>query len=396
MKLKKSYILTVIIVILLSLSYFSYSVINFYFQILVEMFIVGIAITKRVLEKNYKIEKKWIYYTIMVIIPNVINFLYSVVIFIVENQDLSYVMNAFSTTLYRIIFILAALSLVYLYNENSIKIVTAGALLNYSLVLISFIMNYGIGQLIPSIYESIFDVQAKNYGLEAHEVTFVFGLLFVFYFLNGARKHKLLLLVLLFFMMAGYKRIQSASIIITIVVYFILKNVKKKKVFIKIITIILLFISLLWVFLIKSNMLKELGEKYNINFMSRLTFYEAIGSEYDFDLTFLGRGIGYTTEWMSENIFGTGLHSDILRMYIEEGMYIYIYIFVYYIYFNSIRIYKNNNKKNAIIFFSIMILTYITWFTDNVEVYQNYNLILHTIYFYSFLDNKRETVSGEC
>lgn len=392
MKKKKIDFMAIIIIFLLTLSYFSYSKINFYFQILAEIAIIGIAISKCIFNKDYNIEKKWINFIIMALIPIIILFIYSIFIFLVENQKISYITRAFSTIIYKGIFILTAASLVYLFREKSIKIVTASAILNYLTAIITFIYNYGIGQLIPAIYNSIFDVQAQNMGLEAHEVTFVLGLLFLFYILKDAKKNKILLIILAFFMLAGFKRIQPVAIILGIITYFLLSKIKRKRIWMFIISITMLIISFIWIYLIKSNLLSVIGDEYGINFMSRLEFYNAIDSEYELSMDFLGRGVGFTSEWMSENIYDMGIHSDILRMYIEEGMYVYIYIFLYYIYLNSKRLYRNENSKNALVFFALMVVSYICWFTDNVEGYQNYNLVLYTIYFYLFFENDNKQI----
>ena len=392
MKKKKIDFMAIIIIFLLTLSYFSYSKINFYFQILAEIAIIGIAISKGIFNKDYNIEKKWINFIIMALIPIIILFIYSIFIFLVENQKISYITRAFSTIIYKGIFILTAASLVYLFREKSIKIVTASAILNYLTAIITFIYNYGIGQLIPAIYNSIFDVQAQNMGLEAHEVTFVLGLLFLFYILKDAKKNKILLIILAFFMLAGFKRIQPVAIILGIITYFLLSKIKRKRIWMFIISITMLIISFIWIYLIKSNLLSVIGDEYGINFMSRLEFYNAIDSEYELSMDFLGRGVGFTSEWMSENIYDMGIHSDILRMYIEEGMYVYIYIFLYYIYLNSKRLYRNENSKNALVFFALMVVSYICWFTDNVEGYQNYNLVLYTIYFYLFFENDNKQI----
>ena len=392
MKKKKIDFTAIIIIFLLTLSYFSYSKINFYFQILAEIAIIGIAISKCIFNKDYNIEKKWINFIIMALIPIIILFIYSICIFLVENQKISYITGAFSTIIYKVIFILTAVSLVYLFKEKSVKIVTASAILNYLTAIITFIYNYGIGQLIPAIYNSIFDVQAQNMGLEAHEVTFVLGLLFLFYILKDAKKNKILLIILAFFMLAGFKRIQPVAIILGIITYFLLSKIKRKRIWMFIISITMLIISFIWIYLIKSNLLSVIGDEYGINFMSRLEFYNAIDSEYELSMDFLGRGVGFTSEWMSENIYDMGIHSDILRMYIEEGMYVYIYIFLYYIYLNSKRLYRNENPKNALVFFALMVVSYICWFTDNVEGYQNYNLVLYTIYFYLFFENDNKQI----
>ena len=392
MKKKKIDFTAIIIIFLLTLSYFSYSKINFYFQILAEIAIIGIAISKCIFNKDYNIEKKWINFIIMALIPIIILFIYSICIFLVENQKISYITGAFSTIIYKVIFILTAVSLVYLFKEKSVKIVTASAILNYLTAIITFIYNYGIGQLIPAIYNSIFDVQAQNMGLEAHEVTFVLGLLFLFYILKDAKKNKILLIILAFFMLAGFKRIQPVAIILGIITYFLLSKIKRKRIWMFIISITMLIISFIWIYLIKSNLLSVIGDEYGINFMSRLEFYNAIDSEYELSMDFLGRGVGFTSEWMSENIYDMGIHSDILRMYIEEGMYVYIYIFLYYIYLNSKRLYRNDNSKNALVFFALMVVSYICWFTDNVEGYQNYNLVLYTIYFYLFFENDNKQI----
>ena len=328
----------------------------------------------------------------MALIPIIILFIYSICIFLVENQKISYITGAFSTIIYKVIFILTAVSLVYLFKEKSVKIVTASAILNYLTAIITFIYNYGIGQLIPAIYNSIVDVQAQNMGLEAHEVTFVLGLLFLFYILKDAKKNKILLIILAFFMLAGFKRIQPVAIILGIITYFLLSKIKRKRIWMFIISITMLIISFIWIYLIKSNLLSVIGDEYGINFMSRLEFYNAIDSEYELSMDFLGRGVGFTSEWMSENIYDMGIHSDILRMYIEEGMYVYIYIFLYYIYLNSKRLYRNENSKNALVFFALMVVSYICWFTDNVEGYQNYNLVLYTIYFYLFFENDNKQI----
>ena len=93
----------------------------------------------------------------------------------------SYFKHGVSAWLLVILPIFEAISLMFLYKKNVIDFIFKASVLSYMFIVIYFVLNNGFMALFTTIYNQLFDNSSIMTVLEAHEITYVFGILFIYY-----------------------------------------------------------------------------------------------------------------------------------------------------------------------------------------------------------------------
>ena len=393
-------ILKCIIVIGLSFSYFIYSnliSINYYFAIGVMFFLIFLLLLNLKKTKINRTEGKTY---LMILVPEIMIIIYSFLI-IMFQDDNNLLKNYLSRALLFISTAIGSIAIIRLFKKDSIDILFSAAIINYFFYIIIAIGTEGITGIV-NYMKSCFlgsDTVVKSV-LEAHEITFVFGLFFIFFLLFDYKKNKRKTVVALVLFLLGFKRIGIIASIVSIIFYFVIKNIKDPKILKKIFlisSIILISATVIWLYFIKSGVIFELSRKYNINFMGRLSVYSLISNEYSISPFFTGKGLGYITYWGEKNIFytqGTALHSGVIQMFVENGCIVYILYLINKSFGNTIRILNDSKTKNSKIYFSLIIYIILLWFTDNVATYLNFILVANSIFLY--IMNYEKVNTEEC
>ena len=149
---------------------------------------------------------------------------------------------------------------------------------------------------------------STNYDLlyltEVNDLTFGIGFCMLYYLFFDTRdkKHKKTYIILCFLLIFwGLKRIEIFALILCYLFYkFILRKFSLSKASI-IATISVLIVSYAYVMFIHNNELISLADKYDINFMGRLTTYQFVAEEYsEFSPLYLGIGFGYIDEILDD------------------------------------------------------------------------------------------------
>ena len=114
--------------------------------------------------------------------------------------------------------------------------------------------------------------------------------------------------------------------------------------------------------------------QYNINFMSRLEWYLSIGDVFSFSPLYVGRGWG-SLSLIIEDISVVGIHSDVLRMFVDAGFVGFIVWLIYYFkYIPSYYLKKPGIAYRVYVIF--MIYAIITYLTDNTLNYFIFQTVL--------------------
>lgn len=390
-------VLNCFVIVCLSLSYFIYSTlfnINYYFAIATGIILIVIwLLLKKQVKDTYSNTKIFRTSFFMLVIPEIILVLYSLVIVLPCGSQIR-INKYFSRSLLFVITVVEGAAVYGLYKKNAVDAIYKSAILNYIIYIVSFIKDKGILNLFTYTYQTIFKDVATKSILEAHEVTFVFGLLFIYYVLVDYKNNKRKVIVCLIMSILGFKRIMVIAVLISLLVFLFLdkflkiKNTKNRitnKV-VLLISIVTIFSNYMWLYITSNDEIARISEEKNINFMGRLGMYELIKNEYDIKLSFFGKGLGYIAYWGENNISktnGVALHSGIIQMYVENGFWIYMLYLINKLYFNYKRI-KKIDENSSNIYFSILLYIIICWFTDNVATYYNFllasNVIIMSLY----------------
>lgn len=365
---------------------------------LICMFFILIGLMLKLLTGNSNIKKDSIYLFMMYLIPYILFISYTLCLNYIQG-GLAYdqLGRAVSMFLNSSISIILVLSVYYLFGQKTIKYTYYACILNYCVVIIKFIMDYGINGLFHFI--ELNESWTARY-LEVHELTFIFGLFFIYYFLLKEKKENYIKIIILsLFIFLGYKRITFLALGVVILIDFILNkiNLKNRGKVIKIGSIILFLCSIayLWVCTNGYDFLVGISQEYNIDFMGRLDVFKYLINNEKLNLLFEGNGYMYGEALLNNNNVNNivAVHNDILRMYLEYGFIGFCIYFINIIFCNYNRLEKrfSHNSSNAYILF--LIYTIIHYTTDNLIIYPRYIFVNFLfIYFISIEKKKGEKI----
>lgn len=276
--------------------------------------------------------------------------------------------------------ILVCLMAIVAYNSfgrKALRGVLIAAILNYFVYVITCIIQYG-----PlALFQAGTDTKASRL-LEVHEVTFVFGILIVYllisnFFVKKTIKKRWITLLVIFCLL-GFKRILLVAMLLGLIIYFCLQK-RKKSISILVMAVLVIVVSLVWVFLCSSwDLLTGLSIKFGIDLAGRNWIYSNFYPYYEFSLSYVGAGVGYVQEMiysMTTMVLGghsIGLHNEYMRLFIELGYVPYIIYFAI-VWPISIKILQHKiGYKTALEYFVLWIVTAICIATDNLLTYPNF------------------------
>lgn len=365
----------------LKVSFWTISIVVILFTFIVKLGIITLS-------------KKEIYKFILIIGPYIMLLLYSIILSIIKNRIS--VKRTISENFVVIIAGITAFILYKLFKKNIVNIIFYAAVCNYSVYVVVYVLRYGIYGFTHFIQIS---EAAEIYGklLEVHEVTFIFGILFVYFFINYDKSNLIKLIISAIYMFLGYKRILFGAILISIVLYCFFKQ-KKIRNNVKIWGYLLFGLCIFWLWFVNSNYYELIAMKLGIALNSR-TFsgnglYGRLSEYYTLSPFYTGYGVGFVHNIMIKyatlhNSGTTGFHNDILKYYIDLGFIVWFLFFGNMCIFITNNIKKTVSLKSAIHYLTLLTVTIICWTTDNLASYPNYLFVTFVLYFCVIFDNNR-------
>ena len=288
--------------------------------------------------------------------------------------------------LYQSIATVVAICCVYLYGQVSIDLFTIGICIANLMILFSEVPAYGVGESVVSLMTSILSLGNNTYGyaerLEIHEVTFLEGMLLLYYLFYSPKETKqqrkrnwILAGCTTFFILAGMKRILIPALFISAAYIWILRKCKNADKLV--LWTGIAWVVLFWVYLIMvhygyvSLILNKLG----INMMGRDYIWGLAKQYYTFSPTFIGLGFeavdAMVTQFYQQGLIDVAypLHNDILKVFVELGFpglcfwcaFLYIVLPVYWT--------KKYGMEAGILYFAILNPLSMTYLTDNTAFY---------------------------
>jgi len=218
--------------------------------------------------------------------------------------------------------------------------------------------------------------------LEIHDLTFAYGLIFLYYLLyenKQAKYHKTKLIVSALIIVIGLKSIEVLAILISVLTYILfLKSKKLLKYKSCIIMIAIIVLSYVFIYIIDRGIIVDIAHKYNIT-SNRLDFYKFSTNFFDFDVFFSGLGFTKFSRYFGE-LYASGfringyrvaasIHSDILTQYISLGFFGFALWIFYYFYIIPKKTKSNIGKYSANGYLLAVVYMFIVYFTDNTLTY---------------------------
>lgn len=336
------------------------------------------------------------YFFKLYFIPPLLIHLYTLVLIMFGVFDSTYL----SSNISMYIPILLALSSVYIFKEKAFKYNLIALILSWFISFLSSVALKGINIIPYAIMQGYFGISnpigevSKNY-LELHDLVLSLGGILVYFIYDINTKNKIskkqfyVILILLLILGLGMKRITILGILLSYIFIKFIKHIsEEKKVKIcKLVGVIILIICYIYIYILfNSEFFYEFCAKYNIDLMGRNYYYDTIVEYGDFSIDFLGTGRNSVTKILTEEhsyLNVGGVHSDILKNYIENGFIVFGLWLWYYLIKLPKSYAKRFNTSSAILYFCLTIYTFILYFTDNVEnyfIYQIFYIIMPITY----------------
>lgn len=285
-----------------------------------------------------------------------------------------------------IISLVLAFNTSFVFGKKNLYYILLAGIINYLLVVLSFVFRNGIDGLMNFQYlnENFIDT-----SLEVHELTFILGLIFTYLIINSEKwgKNKIIAIAILsIFLYLGYKRIITGALIVVLSMYFIGHFIKNKKMLLNILSIFT-FVIVIGYFLTSTVALEgmqALFAKLGIDMMGRNDIYIFLKEKYEISFGFWGNGIRSTEHFLQivpQMRVYSAIHNDILRIYIENGIYMSLIYFCIFIFVVPYLLNRKCNASVALQYMYIVLYTFICYTTDNLFTYYRYIFVMFAIIF---------------
>lgn len=285
----------------------------------------------------------------------------------------------FTTNIGTYIPTLLAISSIYIFGEKALKINFYALASAYVISVVSSAVLIGPGIILDGFLKSLGLGGTLNFNyLELHDIVLSIGLVLTYYIFSNdklTRKNFVLIILTLIIMILGLKRISVLAVILAVMFHHVIKRFKPETQyrFCRLAGITLMAGCFLFVWLlISGDDFWKIVEPLGINFMGRNYYWKALAERCEFSPTFLGLGRNYSYLLFSGELSYMHVgaaHSDILKMYAENGFIIFTYWLFHYL-LKLTKSYKDMFSVDAaVVYFGIALYLFTIYFTDNVETY---------------------------
>lgn len=310
----------------------------------------------------------------------------STIYWLQDFQDIVYITRGFSTILYHVISLLSMCAAVYLFGDRAVEYTLIAMILANLTTVAEAIYYYGAGELVTGLIELAktggTDTTPVTKVLEIHDLTFAFGLMLIYYlFFTKGKKRIMGLIPGIIFFLIGYKRIAALGLLGACITYLLLvwQNDTWKKRTLQIITLVGVIFCFFYVYMIHSGLFDRIVAYFEIDTMGRSELYDLFRPLYEFSPGFRGHGIGYVTRYCAvlveegvgvfRNYGYSGLHNDILTLYMELGFTGFLFWVWYTLRTRIMWALKKLHMDAALALVYGTVYMFVTYATDNTFFY---------------------------
>ncbi len=313
------------------------------------------------------------------LLPHIIIHGYTILLMVLNKVEWKY----FTSNLTVYIPTLLAIMAFYLLGTKAFEYTCVALILSWLLSVGTSLILKGPAIFSHAIIQAYIDPYDNTGGLtinylELHDFVLAIGYIVIAYVFTNLKLNKRtlgFLFIVLILMILGMKRVSVLGILLAVVFYVFLKRFPKKSKY-KICIIAgwgAFLICYLYIYLLSDgNVFYDYIAKYGINVMGRNYYYKAIMSYAKFSPTFIGIGRNVVTQLLNTSLSYLrvgGVHSDIIKMYVENGFVLFGFWLWYYLIY-IFKFYKKKYGINcAILYFGIVIYMFTLYLTDNIEIY---------------------------
>lgn len=328
-------------------------------------------------------------------VPFLFAFLYTLFIVIYNNKfHLNIRTQAFTTSVYAVVQMCFAATIIYIYKEKAIDLVFSYIVSSYCITIVMTIRSLGQAPL--------------SNLLERNDVgTAVVPLMLYYIFLIFYEKQKLkmnyvkILILMIIFILCG-KRSAFVGFAIGIgVIFFISVNLKNKYQFCKVLAQVVLLILFAYIIIVHSGILDTVCDGLGISSQGRLYVWSWFKNQYNISPFYFGKGLQYVHLYMEAGIAEYGsktsmvsnfgyLHNSILQIFIELGFWGFFLWFIFLLQIYPKRIRKKYGVNTYYLSMILIISMVFLFMTDNVLTYPVYQTTTYiTLFSYPVLNFQR-------
>lgn len=326
-------------------------------------------------EKNQDIK----FFLKIYLLPHIFIHAYTIFLMIIGNVSWTYLTTNVSVYIPTAVAILA----IYLFKEKALNYTIIALFSSWILSVIASTLLKGPLIFPHAIMQAYINPADKMGGLtsnylELHDLVLAVGYLLVFLIFSKQKltyKNFTMLMIVLFIIVLGMKRAAILGLIIMLFFYFLsfgLSYSGKIKLC-KIAGWFGFFACYTFIYILsEGSLFYELLDKYGINSMGRNYYYKAVMNYASFSPSFFGIGRNVVTKLMYDELSYLrvgGVHSDIIKMYVENGFIVFGLWLWYYLIHITQKYRERFGDKSAFVYFGIVIYTFSLYLTDNIEIY---------------------------
>lgn len=319
-------------------------------------------------------------------IPVLVMLTASLLIWCVERTDVDLITRGLS---YYFIFMnqasaaFAAVVFLYMFGERGVWYNLIAILISNLMMIVTVMLEYGVGTYFSELWTLIRTFASETGSViihaEIHELAFCTGAYLAYMLFHIRKKPSFWLLLGLtgFCFISAFKRIAMVAIAGALALGYLLKLLQRRgkgALARKLVTAIMVGAVVLLVAYIGAVKLGVFSwmEEAGIDTSGRAGIYEAIDDYYEFSPVFLGRGMGFLTYQLNENVsLGVGaIHNDFLQYFIDLGFVGYV-LWLLSITLLRVKYFGRGGKtENELVAFVVLSYMLLVSTTDNTLNYQ--------------------------
>ena len=323
-------------------------------------------------------------------LPLVIPFLFSSVIWVAERADGITILNGVGMIVPQLLSIFVAASTLYLFGEKGIWYCLGAMCLANFLRVLAVIAEGGAAAFFQEFVTLLTSFSAETgplmAALEINDLTFAFGPFLIYLLLNrkGISRWLLWFLCSMVFFLIGLKRIAIPAVVLGVLAAWMVGRMPEKaaKQTALFLGVGMIFCSFMYIVGIRMGLFQYLQERLGINAMGRVEMFANLEPYYDISITYMGRGTGFErfVDWASGVVYDTPrrtimqIHNDFLRMYLNIGFTGYLVWLWGYLMVRLRYWFWQGGKDAGCLFLGICIYCFVLYATDNT-IYYPYTML---------------------
>ena len=312
-------------------------------------------------------------------------FLISMYIWITDFSNESSISRAGQKILFQTITIIYCVFMCYLFEDRAINYLFFSMCATNTAIILLEMPKYGIRESISSVVTCLVTFgEAEGFmrALEIHDITFLFGQFFIYYFMFAPKdsKHEKRIrrcgvILSVFFMLLGLKRSILPAAIFVCAYVKLLRTVRKPGKAIVTTGVGLFLFFYVYLYLTRSGILVAFLQSLGIDMMGRDVLWSLPNDYYELSPFWKGLGFEGVTDlvnkWYNAGLINRTypLHNDILKIFIELGALGFtLWAGINYILYPAYWM-TRHDIETGILYLAILAYMTVTYLTDNTAFY---------------------------